>query len=58
MLIKLAGLEVEPIYADPRPGDIRHSYADISRAKEILGWIPATPLERGLKLLLESFKAK
>ena len=53
MLIKLAGLEVEPIYADPRPGDIRHSYADISRAREILGWSPATPLERGLKLLLE-----
>jgi len=55
MLIEMAGLDLEPIYSDPRPGDIRHSHADITRARRILGWTPRTPLEEGLKMLLKNY---
>ena len=57
MIIKLAGLNVEPIHADPRPGDIRHSYADISRTKRVLGWQPKISLEEGLKRLVENLRS-
>ena len=39
---------IEPIYADFRPGDIRHSRANVSRAREILGQQPRTPLAEAL----------
>jgi UDP-N-acetylglucosamine 4-epimerase len=39
---------IEPILADFRPGDIRHSRADITRAREILGQQPRTPLADAL----------
>lgn len=38
----------EPVYRDFRPGDIRHSLADISQAKELLGYAPGFDLGRGL----------
>ncbi len=40
---------VEPIYASPRPGDVRHSLADISSAKTQLGYVPRFSVEEGLK---------
>jgi len=53
MMIKLYGLDLKPIYAPPRKGDVMHSYADISRAKKVLGWEPRIGLEEGLKMLIE-----
>ncbi|MEM2111041.1 MAG: SDR family oxidoreductase [Candidatus Bathyarchaeia archaeon] len=44
------------IYADPRPGDILHSYADIRKAKEILKFQPKVPLEEGLFRLIEWYR--
>jgi nucleoside-diphosphate-sugar epimerase len=40
---------IKPIYAPPRPGDIRHSYADISRAVQSLDYHPLVNFERGIK---------
>jgi len=57
LLIRLFGLDLEPIHADPRPGDIRHSYADISRIKRVLGWQPKISLEEGLKRLVENLRS-
>jgi len=37
------------IYTDPRPGDILHSYADISKAKRIIGFQPEYDQEQGLR---------
>jgi len=37
------------IYAEPRPGDIIHSYADISKAKRLLNYEPNYNQEQGLK---------
>jgi len=39
----------EPYYKDFRPGDIRHSNADISKAKKMLGYEPTHTLSEGLK---------
>ena len=44
---------VEPVYKDPRPGDIKHSYADISKARKNLEYKPRVQLEEGLTELIE-----
>ncbi|AKT34834.1 UDP-glucose 4-epimerase [Pyrobaculum sp. WP30] len=50
IVMRLAGLGGEPLYAPPRPGDIKHSVADVTKAK-LLGWQPQIPLEEGLREL-------
>ncbi len=40
--------EIDPHHNDPRPGDIHHSVADISNAREKIGYEPMTSLENGL----------
>jgi UDP-glucose 4-epimerase len=45
----LAGKEVESAHIDPRPGDVRHSLADIGKAREILGYEPAVDFDEGLR---------
>lgn len=46
----------EPVHRDPREGDIRNSLADISRAKELLGYEPTTKFQSGLSDTIEYFK--
>jgi len=55
LVIRLVGNSVEPIYEEPRPGDIRHSLADISQAIAF-GYKPKWTLEDGLSKTLEGFK--
>lgn len=53
MLLELAGKNsLETVHSEPREGDIRHSVADISKAKEKLGYCPKVSLKDGLKRLL------
>jgi len=56
MIIGLSGARVIPKYLPPRAGDIKHSYADISKAKTILNWTPKTEIQDGLKLTFDFFK--
>ena len=49
MMIKMSGLDLKPIYDEPRKGDIKKSNADISKAKEVLKWDTKITLEEGLK---------
>ncbi|MGC8744449.1 MAG: SDR family oxidoreductase [Verrucomicrobiia bacterium] len=52
-----AGLKIgEPVYKDFRPGDIRHSLADISLAKYLLGYQPTHSLQDGLDEALNWYK--
>ena len=44
---------IEAEYQDPRKGDVRHSLADISRARELLGYEPRVDLEEGLRLTID-----
>jgi nucleoside-diphosphate-sugar epimerase len=48
-LRRLTGKEIEPTYTDPRPGDVRHSLADISKARDVLGYHPAVDIRTGLE---------
>lgn len=55
-LYSLTGKEGNPVYTDPRSGDIRHSQADIRSAKEIIGYEPKVDFKEGLKKTVEWFK--
>ncbi len=48
MMARLMNVEIAPRYELGRPGDIRHSLADIAEAKRVLGYSVAVPLEVGL----------
>lgn len=51
----IIGVDIKPKYAKPRAGEIRHSLADISKAKKILGYKPKYNLEKGLKETIDWF---
>ena len=43
----------KPVYQDFRPGDVRHSQADISKAKNLLGYSPTHRVDEGLKAAMD-----
>lgn len=47
--------DLEPVHAEPRPGDIKHSYGDITKAKRKLKYKPRVQLEQGLRELVNSY---
>ena len=54
---ELAGADVEPRYVEARPGEVRQSQADISRAASELGYEPSVSLRDGLSLTIESYRS-
>ncbi len=56
MLCELIGVSLDPVYADPRLGDVKHSHADISMAEELLGYSVETDFEEGLKRTVEWYR--
>ena len=52
-VLELAGVDLEIRYEKPRAGDIKDSYADISKAKRLLGYEPKVSLREGLLMLLK-----
>jgi len=50
------GKNVKPVYTDPRPGDVKHSLADIALAKELIGFEPVVDFETGLRLAIDWYK--
>jgi nucleoside-diphosphate-sugar epimerase len=51
----LLGTEIEPIYAERRPGDVRQSWADISLARAVMGYETSVGFEEGLGITIESY---
>jgi UDP-N-acetylglucosamine/UDP-N-acetyl-alpha-D-glucosaminouronate 4-epimerase len=45
----IVGTSLQPIYKDERVGDVKDSQADISKAKELLDYVPIVPFEEGLR---------
>jgi nucleoside-diphosphate-sugar epimerase len=45
---------VDRNYLPPRAGDLRDSWADVTEARELLGWETRIGLEEGLRLTVES----
>lgn len=50
--VEVSGKALEPAFAPPRKGDIRHSVADIGKAREALGFRAEVPLRQGLSELI------
>ncbi len=57
ILGRLMDVSVEPAHTDPRPGDVRHSWADPSAAARDLRWKATVSFEEGLTRTLDWFAA-
>lgn len=57
-LREIIGIEREANYLDPRPGDVMHSLADISQARELLGFEPMIGFNDGLRRTVEDHLAQ
>jgi UDP-N-acetylglucosamine/UDP-N-acetylgalactosamine 4-epimerase len=55
-LCKALDKDIEPIFGPDRPGDIKHSNADISKARESLGYEPSWSFERGIESAIEWYE--
>ena len=49
--------EIQPLFADPRPGDVYESCADITAAREVLGYMPAVAFDDGLRRSIEYYRS-
>jgi len=55
-LKEIAGSDLAVKYGSERKGDVRHSLADISKAKALLGYTPAVSVNEGLKPTFEWYR--
>jgi UDP-glucose 4-epimerase len=54
---RLVGATVQPVYQDERAGDVTDSQADISLAREVLGYQPTVSFEEGLKATVDWYRS-
>lgn len=55
-LTEALNVDIQPNFGPDRPGDIKHSNADISKAKELLGYNPEWSFERGIKAAIDWYR--
>ena len=55
---EILGKHIEPLYTDPRPGDVKHSFADIERIQKYLGYRHNVYFREGLEKTIEWYKEK
>ncbi len=55
LVIKIMGANMEPVHQEPRPGDVKHSLADIARARTTFGYEPKYDLKAGLKETIRGY---
>jgi len=55
---ELMGTSIRPFYTDTRPGDILHSFADIDKARRILGFEPLVGFKQGLRRTAAWYKER
>jgi nucleoside-diphosphate-sugar epimerase len=53
---RITGVDVEPVFEPLRPGDIRDSQADISKARRLLGYEPLVPFDEGLRRTIDWYR--
>jgi nucleoside-diphosphate-sugar epimerase len=54
ILEELLKVRAQVTYAPAKPGDVRHSLADITKATRVLGYVPETEIEEGLRKTVEA----
>ena len=57
ILRELLGTDIQAEYTDPRPGDVRHSLADVSLAGKLIGYKPKVFFADGLRKAIDWYKA-
>jgi len=55
-ICELLGVAAQPRYAPPRAGDVRHSMADITQARKLLGFEPRVDFATGLRRTVEWYR--
>jgi UDP-N-acetylglucosamine 4-epimerase len=55
-LCKALGKDIKPAFGPNRKGDIKHSNADISKAREMLGYNPSWSFERGIETAIDWYR--
>ena len=55
-LSELLNKKIEPVYGPERAGDIKHSNADIGKARKLLRYAPEYSFERGIELTIEWYR--
>jgi UDP-N-acetylglucosamine 4-epimerase len=58
MIKEIAGSDLAPKYGPERRGDVKHSLADISKARTLLGYDPAMTIREGLKITFEWYRKR
>jgi len=53
---RIIGRKIEPRFGPERPGDVRHSLADLTKARELLGYEPIVSFEKGLELTIDWYR--
>lgn len=53
---EIAGSDLAPLYGPERKGDVRHSLADVSKAKELLSYQPTVSIKEGLRIAFEWYR--
>ena len=56
MINELVGKNVKPLYTDPRPGDVKHSLADITAAEKLLSYKPTVAFREGLQKSIDWYR--
>jgi UDP-glucose 4-epimerase len=54
---RVLGTRIEPIFAEARAGDVRDSLADVTAAREVLGYEPAIDFDEGLRRSIEYYRS-
>ncbi len=53
---ELLGKNIKPLYTDPRPGDVKHSLADITLAQKTIGYKPTVHFKQGLQKAINWYR--
>ncbi|UCG57665.1 MAG: SDR family oxidoreductase [Phycisphaerales bacterium] len=56
MINEIVGKDVKPVYTNPRPGDVKHSLADITAARNLIGYKPLVPFRQGLEKAIDWYR--
>ena len=57
-LNKILGTKVSTVHVEPKKGEVRHGLADISKAKEVLGYSPRVNLDEGMRSFVQWFNTQ
>ena len=58
LVLEATGLEAEPEYTEARPADVMRHFADVTKAKDVLGWSAEIPITEGIPRYVEWFRER